>query len=579
MNLEKNLISIKEVSKTELLKREVSKTELFKPEESKTDFSKIDYSLIKFDKEQISKIIDSTTFLKPVDKEAINKYIYANYQQQLASNNYYTQTTEPFENSEPSQSFDQCSSDYVFGDLNGDGVVDEQDMNLLLGQFGSIGSGLISDLDSDGLVTVQDMMLLISLYGQTAATQNLAPVAVDDSFTIIEDQSNGFIEVLANDYDPDCDYISVQSLDWLTINGAAVDAANIWQYINVFSGNNIWFNTDSVDIANCEDANIQFGYTITDGNGETDSATVSLTIQSELGEGLVIVGTNDDNNLVGSDCNDTISGGWGNDTIYGGDGNDNIGGAAWNNSSGGDDIIYGGDGNDTIYDNSNHSGAGGNDIIFGGAGNDIIYGTATIYGDEGNDYIHTYSNTNNNIYGGDGNDTILSNGGADYVDGGAGDDYILGGKFGNISGDVADIMFGGSGNDIIFGFNGADTIDGGDGNDIISGSAFSTLQVEFEGEGGNDFITGGSGADVFIFRSNELAGSVDTITDFEQGTDLISLRNGLGNIDSIYDNFNFDNITLAYVENDTIIIGYNEAKMLVQNVYLTSADFSPGDVM
>ena len=80
--------------------------------------------------------------------------------------------------------------------------------------------------------------------------------------------------------------------------------------------------------------------------------------------------------INGTDDNDNFNGGTGNDTIKGGDGNDFI------DAKFGDDLVYGGEGNDTII------GGKGNDIIKGGDGNDLLFGVAgseTLVGGDGND--------------------------------------------------------------------------------------------------------------------------------------------------------------------------------------------------
>ena len=92
-------------------------------------------------------------------------------------------------------------------------------------------------------------------------------------------------------------------------------------------------------------------------------------------------------------------------------------------------------------------------------------------------------------------------GGNDTISGGAGNDSI-GGKAGD------DQLFGDEGHDSIWGDDGDDLIRGGLGNDILVGDNFS----------------GGSGADTFVLAAGE---GTDTIVDFEVGTDIIGLADGL----------------------------------------------------
>ncbi|MBI5866310.1 MAG: hypothetical protein HZB38_17705 [Planctomycetes bacterium] len=51
------------------------------------------------------------------------------------------------------------------GDLNNDGVVDLNDLTLILSNFGSVGPGLTGDIDSDGDVDLGDLTLLLSAFG------------------------------------------------------------------------------------------------------------------------------------------------------------------------------------------------------------------------------------------------------------------------------------------------------------------------------------------------------------------------------------------------------------------------------
>jgi len=47
------------------------------------------------------------------------------------------------------------------------------------------------------------------------------------------------------------------------------------------------------------------------------------------------------------------------------------------------------------------------------------------------------------------------------------------------------------------------------------------------GDVGNKTLTGGSGADAFVFASSVGAGNADRIMDFKSGVDQISLENGI----------------------------------------------------
>jgi hypothetical protein len=194
----------------------------------------------------------------------------------------------------------------------------------------------------------------------------------------------------------------------------------------------------------------------------------------------------------------------------------------------GDDNLYGGEVNDILYGNRGKDfidGNKGDDIIFGGKNNDIILGGEgddLIFGNRGNDSIN----------GKEDNDLILGCEDADFIDGGKGSDIVFGGK-GN------DIIFGSQGEDSLYGDYGNDSLCGGAGNDCLSGGAGNDWLGGCEGNDtliggkgndtlmgslGEDSLVGGAGIDHFLLSANS---GIDIITDFEAGTDLLMLANGL----------------------------------------------------
>ncbi len=94
-------------------------------------------------------------------------------------------------------------------------------------------------------------------------TMNTSPVAVDDTYTAIEDSGANTINVLTNDTDPDGDYLTIISVTQ-GVNGAVaiIDAGKNVTYEP--SAN--WFGSDF------------FTYTISDGNGGTHAAIVNVTV-------------------------------------------------------------------------------------------------------------------------------------------------------------------------------------------------------------------------------------------------------------------------------------------------------------
>jgi Ca2+-binding RTX toxin-like protein len=163
----------------------------------------------------------------------------------------------------------------------------------------------------------------------------------------------------------------------------------------------------------------------------------------------------------------------------------------------GDDTALGGDGNDSLVGNA------GDDSLNGEAGNDIARGTIgddIVRGDSGNDTLFG-GGDGDSVEGGAGNDVLNGDSGLDTVAGGSGSDTVRGQG-------GADRLFGGDGDDFVLGNQGADSLFGGGGNDILIG-----------GEG-DDVATGGSGGDAFAFQATH---GTDTVTDFEDGIDKISL--------------------------------------------------------
>ena len=121
------------------------------------------------------------------------------------------------------------------------------------------------------------------------------------------------------------------------------------------------------------------------------------------------------------------------------------------------------------------------------------------------------------LYGTAGEDRLQGGSGRTTIYGNAGSDWLFGGKNVDIlhGGGGRDHLFGGAHRDFLYGNRGNDSLDGGAGKDELSG-----------GEG-NDTLTGGKGKDVFQFDAGyPQVASVDRITDFEDGKDLIQIGYG-----------------------------------------------------
>jgi Ca2+-binding RTX toxin-like protein len=156
---------------------------------------------------------------------------------------------------------------------------------------------------------------------------------------------------------------------------------------------------------------------------------------------------------------------------------------------------------------------GGIDRLSGGSGNDILTGGA------GADAL----------IGGNGVDT------ASYADSGGGVNVNLGTNVatgGAAEGDTFSSI------EIVIGSKFGDKLTGGNGNDDLRGRAGDDV---ITGGRGSDQLTGGAGADKFAFKDARFGR--DTITDFENGTDLIDLRgSGLTSASFVISNFEGDTI-------------------------------------
>ena len=253
--------------------------------------------------------------------------------------------------------------------------------------------------------------------------ENTAPNAIDDIVATDEDSAlNG--SVLADnengaDSDPDGDPLTVTE-----VNGVAADVGS---QVTLASGALLTLEGDGTfnydpngqfESLNTGDIGFDsFTYTIDDGNGGTDTATVNITIDGVndgptptsgdddltytvadeiidalAGDDIIrakggnddVFGNDGNDRLLGQNGNDILNGGLDRDTIKGGSGNDRLIGGSDN------DALAGGDGNDTLIGVDGDSmtpGAGERDVLIGNNGEDLfILGNTTtpFYVDGGN---------------------------------------------------------------------------------------------------------------------------------------------------------------------------------------------------
>ena len=352
---------------------------------------------------------------------------------------------------------------------------------------------------------------------------NDAPQALDDRFTtdertllaanLFDNNGDGF------DFDVDSSFTITAINGDNTLVGQQIDLPS-GALVTVDENGDLNFDPNGAFdlLIDGQDAFEELTYTITDAEGA--SADASFTVQI-TGITDVILGSDGDDVIRGTEFADDIDGRGGNDLITGLAGADSIKGSQ------GVDIIRGGSDGDLLQGGAGADrlfGEGGNDRVEGGGGADRLLGLA------GSD----------TVIGGAGDDTVSGGGGDDLVIGGIGDDRLRGGRDADtlIAGDGRDLLQGGTGNDILQGEDGNDNLTGAGGRDTLSGG--DGIDRLF-GRRGSDELTGGEGSDRFIFN---LGDGSDTITDFEQGVDLIRIGTGAET---------FDDLSITQVGDDALI--------------------------
>ncbi len=399
-------------------------------------------------------------------------------------------------------------------------------------------SALQAAATQDGADTVlsfgggEGMRLLNVLPGELSADDfvfsgvNNAPVAGDDGTPLpIAGSEDGVVTILASDLlanDSDAD---LNALSLFSVGGAVGGSV-----ARNGQGNVVFTPTAN------HSGPASFTYTVSDGQGGFDTATVDLSIapvadapQVTVADvavaipglaGQTITGTSGNNTLTGTlEGDDVFNGGTGFDRILGGAGDDSIGirgpfSAASSveqiDGGAGINVVRGTTGNDTLdfsatalINVARIEGGIGGDTITGSVGDDTLVGGA------GNDILRGGGGADTFVISGttDGDDTFNGGDGIDRILGSGLDDTIgIRGPF-NTASSIEQID-GGAGVNVVRGTTGSDTLDfsattllniarieGGNGNDNVTGSLGDDTIV---GGSGNDVLRGGDGVDTFV---------------------------------------------------------------------------------
>lgn len=462
----------------------------------------------------------------------------------------------------------------VFGSGHGDFMLGDGAANILRGRDGNdslLGGGgadsLIGELDNDtlrgGLGNDRvdggdgvDTALFLDWNGTSFTI--LTPVST--VITLANGESEGSAVLLRKSFTKGGVATATLETDTLVsienVNGTDFfdtikgnDSANT---LNGLDGNDLLDGGRGSDILNGGDGTDTASFAIgtlveferADASLITGKATVSRS-HFELSQIVTTVETDTlqgIENLTGTTGSDTLTGNGAVNTLDGGNGNDTLAGL------GGGDKLIGGDG----FDMADYRAEAGvtvdlqNAILDGAAFGDILAGIEGVFGGNGDNTLKGDGNANTFIVTG-GDNLLQGRGGDDTITGGAGRDNISGGT-------ENDTLSGNGLRDRLNGNAGDDTLAGGDGGDFLTGGT------------GNDTQTGGTGADTFIFAGNA---GIDTILDFEDGTDTIEIDN---NKAATFADLGIANNGTAHV---TVTYGVNTIEVFgAAPITLAAEDFS-----
>ncbi|RJG42042.1 Ig-like domain-containing protein, partial [Motilimonas pumila] len=350
--------------------------------------------------------------------------------------------------------------------------------------------------------------------------------AVDDSASTLVGQPV-YVNILGNDINPADSNTGDQDPEMTVSN------------VNVVSGNGqaYFINGELVYVPGPSEETAVIEYTVTNLQGQTDTATVTVDVTQRVVDSGTLYGD------AGNDQISTTSGGDADSTsftlqlgAYQGYRTDENGNRVFINEGSRIETLVLAE-EEQIIDSK-----GGNDYVKGSLGADTIFLGDGYKGNEANtiaflDEMAKKDEAELQSYHTGG----VSSAVVDIADGGAGDDAIFGGNQtpddpNNLIDDLErpiahyDFIYGNDGDDMLDGGLGHDVLKGGTGNDILIGGVGND---DLTGGSGNDILIGGDGADTFRFfeedaiaeagNSQQDSGIVDTIMDFDVNQDKLDL--------------------------------------------------------
>lgn len=484
-------------------------------------------------------------------------------------------------------------------------------------EFGA-GAVVYSSIPLDYYLTQSDNLALrFQSYAANIIDYAMTDLAGTASLDAASTHEFDSADLLENDADPDDEAVTISGVSSTSALGAVVTLAG--------DGTITYDPTGVAELqALAEDAALEdsFTYTISDGFGGTDSATVTLSVAGPDAD-PVLTGTLEDQSayfgvdfslVIPFDLFTDLSGGRLTYDVALADGGalpewlsfdaatrtlgfddadmspaqvgdldlrvtatEDDGQASsltFGLSVVGPELLIGTEGPDAL------TGLAGPDTLIGLGGDDTLLG-----GDSGDDI--NGGGGNDSIDGGSGNDTIGAGDGNDTVEGGIGFDQIFGG-----AGD--DSLSGGAGRDLLNGMDGNDTLEGGTQDDTLGGQAGNDSLMGGEG---HDFLAGGADNDTLRgddgiegnFRDTLYGGAGEDLLFGGGGHDRLYggddddlLLGSYG--DDVLDGGAGDDFLFGGLGRDTVTGGDGADRFFVSGadqdrIYITDFDPTEGDVI